>query len=201
MTAALVSPPDAQTTDAMAMFLNPPDENIYELVDGALVEKNVSFISSYVAAQVINKLIDAAKVGAQGYTASEPHILCFPWRSRHGRRPDVAFWRKDRLAILSHKPPAVPPNLVVEVVSPTDLFGDVERKIEEYLRAGVDRVWIVNSDTRTVREHGTDGTLRLHHADTKLTAAPVVTGFSVRVADLFPPPDVTEPLEPLPPDA
>jgi Uma2 family endonuclease len=43
------------------------------------------------------------------------------------------------------------PDLVAEVVSPGEEVYDLDRKIDEYFRAGVRRVWVINPEQRTVR--------------------------------------------------
>lgn len=75
-----------------------------------------------------------------------------------GRRPDtvrgadVAFLSSERAARCS--PDGfldVAPDLVVEVLSPRDEPAEMERKIEEYLAAGVRLVWVADPDRKTVR--------------------------------------------------
>ncbi len=56
------------------------------------------------------------------------------------RGADVAFWSHERLP--EGPPPGfldVVPELVVEVISPTDRWRDIREKIEEYFAIGVDR--------------------------------------------------------------
>ena len=79
----------------------------------------------------------------------------------------------------------VAPDLVVEVVSPTDRWSDVEEKVAEYLNAGVRMIWIVNPKTRSVHVYrpGSD-VLRLSEQD-KLSGLDVLPGFEVPVAELF----------------
>jgi len=66
--------------------------------------------------------------------------------------PDAAFVRWDRLpdGVAPKKYIPVPPDLAVEVISPTDEPGDIARKRELYRRAGVPLVWWVDPDRRTV---------------------------------------------------
>ena len=44
----------------------------------------------------------------------------------------------------------ITPDLAVEVVSPNDRVYEVDTKVEEYLRAGVPLVWVVNPETRVL---------------------------------------------------
>jgi Uma2 family endonuclease len=70
-------------------------------------------------------------------------------------------------------------------VSPNDTAEEVDEKNEEYLRAGVLRVWVVYPATRSVtviRPGGNE--TRLTSAD-MLSGEDVLPGFEVPVADLF----------------
>ena len=68
------------------------------------------------------------------------------------RAPDVAFIRKERIPAgdFSEKFWDIVPDLTVEVVSPCDRVYEVEEKIEDYLRAGVCVVLVVNPRRKTV---------------------------------------------------
>lgn len=80
------------------------------------------------------------------------------------------------------------PDIVLEVVSPNDLAGEVQAKVCEYQGVGVPIVWLVFPTTRTVYffRHGSKLIDQLGSGDT-LTGDDVLPGFSVPVADLFPP--------------
>ena len=69
---------------------------------------------------------------------------------RHFRLPDVCVLRagSPREKIVS-----TPPLLCVEVLSPDDTVGKLLVRVNEYLAMGVPQVWILNSETRTVRIH------------------------------------------------
>ena len=79
----------------------------------------------------------------------------------------------------------IAPNLAVEVVSPNDLVYEIDEKVEEYLEAGVELVWVVNPVTRTVRVHRADRPgVTLREMD-ELTGDDLLPGFRCRVSDLF----------------
>ena len=44
----------------------------------------------------------------------------------------------------------VAPELIVEVMSPTDRWQDIRDKLDDYFSIGVDQVWIVEPERRTV---------------------------------------------------
>ncbi len=44
----------------------------------------------------------------------------------------------------------VAPELVIEIISPGQTFGEIAEKATDYLKAGVSRVWVVDTKARTV---------------------------------------------------
>ena len=100
-------------------------------------------------------------------------------------KPDIAFVSTDRLPENREKGAPIPPDLAVEVVSPTDKHYDVTEKALAYLKAGTRLVWVIEpvAKTVTVYRSSTDFTL-LSYEDT-LTGEDVVKGFTCPVAQLF----------------
>lgn len=101
--------------------------------------------------------------------------------------PDVAFVRWDRLP--DHQRPKryipVPPDLAVEVQSPTDEPGEMAAKRDLYARAGVPLLWWVNPATRTVTvyRHGSPPVVLTETDD--LNGADVLPGLTIPVAEIF----------------
>ena len=101
------------------------------------------------------------------------------------RGADVAYISHERLAKAKAKGYLdVPPELVVEVVSPSDRWTDVNEKVDEYLACGVDEVWIVDPRTRRVTCYGS-AAVRTYQPEDTLTAPDVLPGLSLVVATLF----------------
>ena len=100
-------------------------------------------------------------------------------------KPDVAFVLTERLPENRRKGSPVPPDLAVEIVSPTDKHYDVTEKALAYLKAGTRLVWVIEPVAKTVMVYRseTDFTL-LTRVDT-LTGEDVVKGFTCPVAQLF----------------
>ncbi len=101
--------------------------------------------------------------------------------------PDVAFIRWTRLP--DGRPPRkhvpVPPDLAVEVQSPSDEPADMAAKRALYARAGVPLLWWVDPAARTVTVHRPGfPPLALTAADT-LDGGDVLPGLAIPVADIF----------------
>ena len=166
-----------------------PDEKDFELVKGELVERNMGSMSSWVASELLFLLRYYLKDHPIGLVfGADNGFQCFPDDPRKVRKPDVSFVRGDRLP--GGIPPEgylkVAPDLAVEVLSPNDLAIDVDRKVAEYLGAGVGLVWVVNPDVRIVRAHRPGGASAWLTEHDQLVGDDVLPGFSISVAALFP---------------
>ena len=64
--------------------------------------------------------------------------------------PDVLFVRKDRADVVTDRGIDGPPDLVVEVLSPSTEPRDRGIKLERYRHYGVPEYWIVDPDEQTV---------------------------------------------------
>ncbi|MBC8109097.1 MAG: Uma2 family endonuclease [Anaerolineae bacterium] len=66
------------------------------------------------------------------------------------RRPDILFFFKARTHLIGEKAMEGPPDLAVEVISPSSVEVDREDKFEQYRAAGVAHYWIVDPRLRTI---------------------------------------------------
>lgn len=104
------------------------------------------------------------------------------------RAPDFAFTSTARLT----GPPdrsfsSIVPDLVVEVVSPSDRLAEVTRKALMWLDAGVRLVWVVDPETEVIMVHksGDAAVTLLRGADATLSGEGVILGFAVQLNDIF----------------
>ncbi len=105
------------------------------------------------------------------------------------RVPDVALISyqrlpAERLAEVGREYGTVAPELVVEVVSPTDLAGATDLKTVEWLNFGVEVVWVVYPETRRVYVYARGGS-RILEAEATLSGGETLPGFEVQVRTLF----------------
>ena len=102
------------------------------------------------------------------------------------RAPDVAFIRKERLPDLRpHTFAEFAPDLVDEVVSPDDAYSTVREKVEEWLRAGVSVVWVVDPLRRTVEVFRLDAPVEVLREGSTLTCESLLSGFALPLTTLF----------------
>jgi len=104
------------------------------------------------------------------------------------RAPDIAFTSAQRLPAdrITRRYAEVVPDLVVEVVSPSDRHADVRDKARMWLSFGVQLVWVVFPVARTVEVHSADADAAqtLSEADS-LDGGSVLPGFSYPLSRLF----------------
>jgi Uma2 family endonuclease len=177
-----------------------PDRNRYELVDGQLVEHVMSTWSSYVAGKLYARLDAFCQANPRGWVFPEGvSYQCFPDAPSRVRRADVSFIRADRMSLEQATAEGhllITPDLAVEVLSPNDLAYEVDAKVQEYLRAGVRLVWVVNPETRTVKIHRPQAAGTILGESDDLEGEDVVPGFRCRISDLFQLPPGVQPTSP-----
>lgn len=170
-----------------ADLLDLESHGLFELVDGRLIEKQMSSLAGKTTVRIAASLFDFLKQSPLGEAYSEITFQCFPNDAGLVRRPDLAFVSKDRLSLVpeeGHVP--IAPDLVVEVISPNDTVYALDEKLEDYRSAGVKLAWVVNPHARSIRVFRLDGTITRLRADDLLTGESVLPGFSTRVNDLLP---------------
>lgn len=66
------------------------------------------------------------------------------------RRPDILYFSKDRLHLVGEKAMEGPPDLCIEVLSPSSGTIDRKDKFNQYEKAGVAHYWIVDPKARAI---------------------------------------------------
>lgn len=172
------------------------DEGPFELADGERIPVSPQITrSGRIAGRLYRSLADHVDVNELGEVFSEVPFVITPQINwvKGSRVPDVMFVRAERLAELAEidphwedKPLTIVPDLVVEVVSPTDRLANVNRKIARYLKDGVLVIWLIEADSKTVTiyKQGQKELIRLTIEDT-LSGGDIIPGFEIPVAKLF----------------
>ena len=99
--------------------------------------------------------------------------------------PDVAFVSSARLPEDRQKAFSIPPDLAVEIVSPSDAFRRVIEKAFTYLEGGTQIVWVIEPGSKTVTVYRSETDIKLLTREDTLTGEDVVEGFSCQVSELF----------------
>ena len=106
------------------------------------------------------------------------------------RRPDVAFVATDRLGTQFESPDdpqhwETVPNLAVEIISPTNTFKEIEDKLDDYFRAGVQLAWVISPARRRIYVYESPTQVRVLSENDELSGDPAVPGFKLPVRELF----------------
>ena len=174
-------PPPEPVTMTLEEFLASDIEG-YEYVKGELVPmSSPSWEHAKISSNVSWYLQRHVRENRLGSVVSEGGF-------RVGERvlkPDVAFLSTAQLPEEGRHPSPAPPTLAVEVVSPTDVLWNVLEKVQAYLNAGTQMVWIVESVMKTVTVYRPNQALEHLVCGDSLSGEDVIEGFSCEVATFF----------------
>ncbi len=101
--------------------------------------------------------------------------------------PDVAFISEKSLKkhgrTLSYYP--TPPDLAVEVVSPSDAMTEVKEKVRRYLSAGTKIVWVASPKRQAVTQYAPGVAPVIWGIDDDIDGGELLPGFRMAVRDVF----------------
>jgi Uma2 family endonuclease len=159
---------------------------LYELVDGTLVEKPMGRPEAFIALELGAILRDFVNKHDLGFcTGADDLVELMP---KLVRGPDVCFvaWEKrpDRTVDTDAISKCVP-DLVVEVLSPSNTRNEMARKRKDYFFAGIRLVWEIDPRTRTAEAYTAPDEKTAIPADGSLEGSDVLPGFRLPLAKLF----------------
>jgi Uma2 family endonuclease len=168
-----------------------PDGKHYELINGVPVERKLSVLAARVE-MTLGRMLDShcVQYNVGWVVGSSCGYRCFPWKPKRIRRPDISFITRERLpseAQWSEGYVTIPPDLAVEVTSPSDAIYELQEKVEQYRRAGVRLIWVLHPEVRVIEVIRRDGSGYRLGAGDELTGEDVLPGFRCPVASLLPP--------------
>ena len=159
-----------------------------ELIRGALIETMPAGLRHgqivvRLAARLYN-FVDSKKLGV--LAASDSGV----WLERDPdtvREPDLAFFSAEKIPLDADIPgyAEVAPDLVVEIVSPTDRRAEVNDKALMWLRYGVRLVWVVRPEERLIDVHRDGHSVAALNESETLDGLDVLPGFSCAVREVF----------------
>ena len=170
------------------LFLMEEDEGRFELIEGELRDmpptgeehgEISALLTSFLVIHARQHELGTVYAAETGFfMARNPDVVL---------APDVAFVSAGRLAEDRdrRKYVDIAPDLVVEVISPSESAGDVSNKVQRYLNAGVRLVWVVHPQTRTVDVYRADRTWDNHEVGDELDGGTVLPEFKLLLSDLF----------------
>ena len=170
-----------QVSMTLAEFLE-HDIDGYEYVKGELVPMSPpTRMHSKISVNVIRHLDRHVRENQLG----EVHVEATFQVGERGLKPDVAFVSTPRLDGDENTGFPIPPDLAIEVISPTDAQSRVVDKAFAYLNAGTRLVWVLEPRSQTVTVYRSESNITLLTREDTLTGEDVVPGFACPVSQLF----------------
>lgn len=138
-----------------------PVEKRYEIIDGELYEMPAPGLDHGIVVMnlIVQFLPFVTSLGARLLTA--PVDVFFG--EANPVQPDLMVVLPDRFRLFSKRGIEGPPDLLVEILSPSNPMHDRVRKRALYARGGVREYWIVSPEAGTIEVLALDGDLyRVH---------------------------------------
>ena len=132
-----------------------PDDQRYELLDGVLVVLPTPNIAHQrVLGDLLCELFDFLKDKELGEAFMRVAVVL---SNTNVVEPDITFVSASRMKIVGVDDVQGAPDLVVEVISPSDPARDLVRKRDIYARHGVAEYWIADPNERSIRVMALEG--------------------------------------------
>jgi Uma2 family endonuclease len=158
-------------------------EGKFELVGGEIMDAGSNAYSSKIAVRVaylITRFLEDNHL--QGHVTGEAGLY------RIGDdvyAPDVAYLSVEKQAELDKTGAnSAPPELAVEIISPTDKPDDLSLKVVNYLNVGV-AVWVFNPDDRTATVYLPGHPGKVVASDETIDGGDILPSFTLSLNDLF----------------
>lgn len=186
-TPAPVAPPPSLTLDE---FLRSYAGASVEVLDGEVKEIPMPQpMHGRVCLKAGRFLDEFAEANQLGVVCSNDTFVLIRADPLRVRGADVVFWSKAKApdGVPQTGMITAPPDLCVEVVSPTNTWDEVFTKVGDYLRIGVPAVLVLAPDTFTASVYRNDPAQvqQIFHRDDTLTIPDVLPGFAVQVVRFF----------------
>lgn len=173
----------------------------FELINGERIPKMPNVAGHGEICDLLRDTINVFAVGNNLGKAFREYTFVVSYTSNWvagSRIPDVMYYAAERLESYKatnpdwkQKPYILVPDLVVEVVSPTDNLTTLDDKIDLYLADGVQVVWVVDPQAEKVSiysavpdQSNTKKQTNLKQGDI-LTGGEVIPGFQIPVTVIF----------------
>ena len=175
-------------------YLSLPDDlTHYEIIDGEVILLASPTLKHQAVSQELFKRLDifasVKRLGKLFYAPFDFVVRRAPVRTR---QPDLFFLSRDRLhdwAQLQEQPRLeFAPDLVIEILSPSETYTYWSEKLQDYYVLGVPEVWLVDIDKRAievqVREAGGYRSLGWFSGE-QTVPSQVLAGLELKPAEVF----------------
>jgi len=173
------------TYEEYQAFCDRPENasRIFELIDGEVVEKMPSFKPSRIGSRINGFIFIYLTQKETGYLTGADGGYKMP--NGDVFNSDVGYISKERLPEEPAREVPVPPDLAVEVKSPTDRKRAMRTKAEKYIAGGTKLVWLVFPEEQLIEVYTPDEDVLPVGVDGALDGGTVLPGFTLKVSDIF----------------
>ena len=182
----MVTPPPV-IKHTYADYCLTPDDERYELLDGELIMVPAPGTGHQIVAMELGTLLHVfVKARGLGRVFSAPYDVVLS--ETNVVQPDLLFIANERTHIITPDNVQGPPDLVVEILSPSTANRDRTRKRALYAQYGVPEYWLVDPDARTVtvlRLGAAGFTLVARYGAGDTLISPTLPGFTANLDNLF----------------
>lgn len=172
----------------IAEYERMPKEDLYrvDLVRGMLVRSpRPAPLHGRVMTRLARRLDEFVEEGGLGVVLSDVGAV-LARDPDTVRGPDIAFYSHERIPETGYGSGFWgPPDLAIEIVSPSNRGTALREKLADYFAAGVRVVWVVDPRARTVTIHETAGRSRTLRDSETLAGEDVLPGFRLPLASIF----------------
>ena len=138
-------------------LLMPEINHPYEIIDGEMMLSPAPLpIHQRMSANIFKRLEQHVEAKDLGVVLFAPVDIILQRHPLRTRQPDVLFIHRDKLsgtgfdAIEELQILEIAPDLVIEVLSPSDTEKVLSGKLSDYQRIGVKECWLVSREARSV---------------------------------------------------
>ena len=179
-----------QTLLTFEQYADLPDQEgifLRELDEGVVIEMpQPSFLHGQIQGNVFALLKQGVQETGTDFVISQnagfrlaPNVV---------RAPDVCLVRRASLQameVVKGGSRRGAPELAAEVVSESDTAIGMQRKVEQYLRAGATAVWILYADPRNLIVYRRSGEIQRLEPGQSFQEAELLPGFTIQVNAIF----------------
>lgn len=103
------------------------------------------------------------------------------------RIPDLAFVSAERIPAEGEPETKwpMPPDLAIEIISPSDFYEKVYAKAMEYLAAGVKQVWVISPENQVVTIYRSATNIIAFPLESDLVSEDLLPGFRCPLREIF----------------
>jgi len=179
-------------------FIEQTNDQVFELINGERIPRLPTITAHN---ETIHKLLMLLSLTAEAKNlgivrVEATYVLPDRYDSNWvtgSRTPDLLFIGAERLAAYKEAHPnwretpyLIVPDLVVEVVSPTDLYSQIDAKVDAYLADGVRLILVVDPQRRKAIVYSPDAEQPLHlSGNAQIDLSDVIPDLKIALPSLF----------------